>query len=121
MTVFDVFKTVPYDYLTISQSQILGDMISGRKTLTGVFKERSGMSQSGNIEIEDSAATLHVRPEDFEIQNCQELVGNGVEVNGRTYTIKGATAGTNFDNGMVEYYTLTLKPAVFTEGAGNGD
>ena len=114
MTVFAVFRSTPYTYLTISQSNIAGDVIVGQKNLMGVYKERGGMVQTGDLEIADAKPTLHVHPEDFDVESVQDLVGNGVEVNGQTYAIEGATAGTNFETGEIEHYTLTLTPARFT-------
>lgn len=114
MTVFDVFKTVPYNYLTIAQSNIAGDVIAASQQFEGVFKDKGGMVQTGDLEIADAKPTLHVKPEDYNITSTQDLIGNGIEVNGQTYSIEGATAGTNFDTGAIEHYTLTLTPAKFT-------
>lgn len=115
-TVFDVFKSVSYDYLTVERSNIRGNVIVGSTTHTGVFKEKGGMIQSGDMELAEASPTLHVRPSDFDVASCQEFVGNAVRVNGQTYNIEGATTGTNFDTGVIEHYTLTLAPMVFSEG-----
>ena len=115
MTVFDVFESVPYEYLTISQSNIAGDVIANSESFTGVFKDKGGMVQSGDMEVAEASPKLHIRPSDFDIESCQELIGNGIRVNGQTYSIEGATAGTNFDTGVIEHYTLTLQPTNFSE------
>lgn len=113
-TVFDVFKEQEYSYLEIVQSSVRGDVVANETPLMGVFKDKAGSVQNGNMESVDSSATLHVHPEDFEnINNCTELIGNGVTVNEQDYSIVGATAGTNFDNGDIEHYRLTLQKAVF--------
>lgn len=117
-TVFDVFKEVQYDYLVIAQSQILGDTVADTRTYTGIFKDRAGMAQSGNMEAANSTATMHVHPEDFpEANDCSGLIGNGVNVNGQDYSIVGATAGTNFETGEIEHYRLTLQKADFARSS----
>lgn len=117
-TVFDVFTSIPYTYLEIEQSHIHGDVIkSERDGLMGVFKDKSGQVQNGNMESIESSSTLHIKPADFpEITGCASLIGQGVRINGQEYSISGATAGTNFDNGTIEHYRLTLDKTEFIHG-----
>ena len=105
-TVFDVFREVEYEYLTISRGTVYGNRVVTSTPLMGVFKLRSGMTQ-GTRELATSAATIHAHPEDF--TDIDEIVGNGVAFGGETYRIAGVTAGTNFDNGVTEHLTLTLE------------
>lgn len=112
-TVFDVFKEITYSYLTIIQSSVKGDVVAAETEYQGIFKEKGGSVQSNNMEALESTSTLHVHPEDFNIESCLELIGNGVTVNGQDYSIVGATTGTNFDNGEIEHYRLTLEKANF--------
>lgn len=114
-TVFDVFKEIPYQLLEIKQSSITGDTIISERTLQGIFKERSGEVQSGNMESVSSSSTLHVHPSDFNSQDCSSLIGQGVRVNGVEYSITGATAGRNFDDNTIEHFRLTLQKAKFTK------
>lgn len=116
-TVFDVFTSTPYTFLEIEQSHIRGDVVKSERQLEGVFKEKMGSVQNGNIEAMESSSTLHVRPADFPtVSTCADLVGQGVRVSGQEYTIIGATAGTNFDTGEIEHYRLTLAKAEFIHG-----
>ncbi len=113
-TVFDVFAQIPYTFLEIGQSHIRGDTILSEREFSGVFKDKSGLVQNGNMESLDSSSTLHIKPADFpQITDCSQLVGHGVRVQGQEYSIKGATAGTNFDTGVIEHYRLTLETAEF--------
>lgn len=115
-TVFDVFKETPYTFLEIAQSHIRGDLITAERELQGIFKDKAGQVQNGNMQAIDSSATLHIHPEDFpNVKGCADLVGQGVRVNGQDYSIHGATAGTNFENGIIEHYRLTLQKAVFVK------
>ena len=117
MTVFDVFKAVPYSYLVIAQGTVRGDAVVSERQLEGIFKDKAGEVQSGNMEALSSTATLHVRPSDFpEVTDCLQLIGQGVSVNGQDYSITGATAGQNFDTGVTEHYRRTLQKAEFVHG-----
>lgn len=118
-TVFDVFKEVRYTYLTIAQSQIKGDVITNEQDFMGIFKNKSGVTQSRNMEVIDSKSTLHVHPSDFNIGDCKDLIGNGIRINGVEYSIVGATAGMNFDTGVIEHYRLTLQNAQFVGSSKN--
>ena len=112
MTVFDVFKQTPYIFLEITKGTVRGDLVRHHTGLSGVFKQRSGVTTSNNIQVTDSTATLHVKPVDFiDFTDTNMFVGNGVKVNGVSYQIVGATAGMNFDTDTLEHYTLTLERA----------
>lgn len=106
MTVFDLFGSVSYKYLTIGNSTLSGARILSATEHKGIFKLRDGMVQ-GERELLTSTATLHVHPQDF--QNPDELVGNGILYDGVFYEIVGSTAGTNFNTHTVEFYRLTLQ------------
>lgn len=114
-TVFDVFRSIPYQFLVIDQAGILGDVILEEIQLQGIFKDKNGQTQTNNMETAESSSTLHVHPEDFPGKSCSDLVSQGVRVNGVSYRIIGATAGTNFDTGVIEHYRLTLQRAEFSE------
>lgn len=113
MTVFDAFKQVEYTYLEISRGEVYGNRIISEKKLMGVFKDREGMTSSNNQEAYQSSATLHAKPQDY--QSVAEVVGNGIRVNGRDYTITGVTSGMNFSDGVLEHYTFTLERASYAE------
>lgn len=112
-TVFDVFRETSYDYLEIKQSTIAGDLILSERTLQGIFKDRAGEVQNGNMESVNSTSTLHVHPSDFPNADCSSLIGNGIRYNGVEYAIIGATAGMNYETGDLEHYRLTLQKAKF--------
>ena len=109
-TVFDLFEQVPYEYLVVGRGGVMGNTIISRTTYNGVFKLRSGMTQSPtNMEVSTSDATLHVHPEDFADKNA--IVGNGICIDGKDYEIVGMTEGKNFHDGITEHLTLTLEVA----------
>lgn len=114
-TVFDVFKQVQMDYLTIAQSSVYGDVIIDEKPIWGIFKIRDGQAQNFEMELKTSAATVHAHPEDFEDINA--IVGNGIRYMGQTYTIVGVTGGQNFDNGQMEHLTFTLEVADYASSS----
>lgn len=116
-TVFDVFSEVPYKFLTINQSAVRGDTVAEERELLGIFKDKHGSVQNGNMESIDSTSTLHVHPSDFPGYTCDGFIGQGVEINGVDYRIKGATAGMNFDNGIIEHFRLTLEQGKFVRRA----
>lgn len=64
--VFDVFDLSDYTFLEISRGTVTGNAITSSTDAQGVFKLRSGMSQSQNAENAQQGATLHIRAtEDF--------------------------------------------------------
>lgn len=106
MDVFSLFTQTPFTYLKISRGEVYGNQVEEEKELIGVFKLRSGMTQSNNQENRESSATLHAHPEDFTAG--EEIVGNGIRYDGKDYDILGATEGKNFHTGVVEHIRLTL-------------
>lgn len=114
-TVFSVFKSVPYTYLEISRGTVYGNRITSQRELMGVFKERDAMKLAGNVENYQSDARLHVKPRDFKVNSCKELVGNGILVNGQFYSIRNASAGTDFDTGIIAHYRLDLELSDFVK------
>lgn len=120
MTVFDVFVQVPYDFLTIKRGQVYGNRIVASKNLMGVFKLKSKMDKANGMELLDSDATLHAHPEDFAGTNTNDLVGQGVRVNGQDYSIEGVSEGFNFNNGVLEHIYMRLQKAEFV-GVNDGE
>lgn len=112
-TVFDLFEEVSYEFLVISRGSVYGNRITDTHNAYGVFKLRNEMVQVNNQELRQSAATLHVHPEDTFITD--NLVGNGIRVSGQDYGIIGQTGGRNFDTGELEHYTLTLQNSDFSD------
>ena len=115
-TVFDLFTSDNYEYLQVERGMVEGNRITKTIPHEGVFKLRSGMTQSArgssmsaDREVEQSDATLHVHPEDYDGISPDELVGNGIRYNGVNYRIAGVTEGKDFDTGEVEFYRLTLE------------
>lgn len=119
MTVFDVFTQVPYQFLVIKRGNVYGNRIISERNLMGIFKLKSGMEKANGMELLNSDATLHAHPEDFADTNPNDLVGQGVRVNGQTYSIEGISEGMNFNNGILEHLYMRLQKATFVE-ANNG-
>lgn len=114
MTVFDLFNQIEYGYVILNRGTVFGNIIEGEsRILKGVFKFRRGYTRTGNNmeTFSGEVATLHAHPEDF--SPTDPIVGNGVVVDGIEYEISGVTKGTNFDTGIVEHLTLTLKEATY--------
>lgn len=116
-TVFDVFDLTPYTFLSVSRGGVYGNIITNTYEADGVFKLRNEMVQINNQELRQSAATLHVRPDEAFISSL--AVGQGVRVLGQDYEIIGQTGGKNYENGEMEHYTLTLQNTDYSE-YGNG-
>lgn len=114
MTVFDLFKEVEFDYLTISRGEVYGNRITADNKLMGVVKIREGMTTQNNQETRETNSMVHVHPEDFTGLACEDIVGNGIRYNDTDYSIIGVTEGRNFDTNEVEHLTLTLERANFT-------
>ena len=111
-TVFDVFTETPYTFLEISRGNVYGDRVLDERTLSGVFKLKTGMTSNNNMEVIDADATLHAHPEDFDVPTSS-LVGQGVQVDGVNYTIEGVSEGKNFDTGIVEHIYMRLQKTDF--------
>lgn len=115
LTVFDLFPEGlrTYKYLEISRGGVYGNVITSTKDATGLFKLRNEMVMVNNQELKQSAATLHIRPDEtFANSN---LVGNGIRVDGQDYDIIGQTGGDDYENGDREHYTLTLQTTDFSD------
>ena len=111
MTVFEAFEQITYTYLEVSRGETYGNRITKETDHLGVFKLRSGMTQSNNMETRESSATLHIHPEDA--VGGGEIVGNGIRYDGKDYKIVGVTEGRNFATNEIEHYTLTLERAEY--------
>jgi hypothetical protein len=61
-TVFDTFDLSPYTFLEVSRGGVYGNRIIGTHDAEGVFKLRDEMVVANNQELRQSAATLHIRP-----------------------------------------------------------
>jgi len=110
-TVFDVFESVPYQFLEVSRGGVYGNRITATHDAYGVFKLRNEKIQVNSQEFRQSAATLHVRPDESFVSSLD--VGHGIRVDGQDYEIIRQTAGRNFDTGALEHYTLTLQNTDF--------
>lgn len=115
VTVFDVFVEISYEFLTIKRGTVYGNRITAKRSLMGVFKLKSAMDKANGMELLDSDATLHAHPEDFAGTNTNNLVGQGIRVNGQDYSIEGVSEGMNFDNGVLEHIYMRLQKASFVE------
>jgi hypothetical protein len=113
MDIFDAFELSPYTFLEVSRGGVYGNVITATHQAEGVFKLRNEMVMVNNQELKQSAATLHVRPDESFITN--DLVGQGVSVEGQDYEIIGQTGGMNYEDGELEHYTLTLQNSDFSE------
>jgi len=111
MTVFDSFREEPYTFLAIKRGGVKGDRVVETKQLNGIFKLRSSVEESNNMETRTSTATLHAHPQDF--VNYANLVGQGICKDGCSYEIVKVTEGKNFVTGLVEHLTFTLGRATY--------
>lgn len=112
-TVFDLFEEVPYEFLEVSRGGVYGNRITASHSAHGVFKRRNDMIQSNNQELRQSAATLHIHPDEDFITSVD--VGQGIRCQGQDYEIIGQTGGDNYDTGEREHYTLTLQNTSYAE------
>lgn len=112
-TVFDVFELTDYQFLEITRGGVYGNVITATHNAEGVFKLRNEMVQVNNQEVRQSAATLHVKPDESFISAIS--VGQGVRAEGQDYEIIGQTGGRNYDNGELEHYTLTLQVTDYSD------
>lgn len=113
MTVFDAYELTPYMFLDISRGGVFGNVIENSYMSEGVFKLRNEQVMVNNQEVRQSAATLHVRPDEAFI--TASVVGQGITCMGQDYEIIGQTGGMNFDDGEMEHYTLTLQVTDYSE------
>lgn len=112
-SVFDIFDLSDYQFLEVTEGGVYGNVITATHSAQGVFKLRNEMVQSNNQELRQSAATLHVRPDEPFISSI--AVGQGIRCQGQDYRIIGQTGGDNYDNGVREHYTLTLQNTDYSE------
>lgn len=109
-SVFDIFETTTYTFLTVKRGGVYGNSITESQPAQGVFKHRDGMVQVDNRESFQSDATLHVKPtESFIAAVGGNMVGHGIRKDGQDYKIVGQTAGDNFATNVREHYRLTLQ------------
>lgn len=114
-TVFDVFEQTDYQFLEISRGGVYGNVIEAVHNARGVFKLRNEMVASNNQELRQSAATLHVKPDESFLDSID--VGQGIRCQGQDYEIIGQTGGDNYDNGVREHYRLTLQNTDYSDYA----
>jgi hypothetical protein len=111
VNVFDLFETVPYEFLELKAGSG-GQHVINTTATTGVIKYRDGMVQEGNREAHTSQTTLHMRPDEAFINAVGgdlKLVGHGVRAEGADYRIDGVKAGRDFEDGSTAFYLCTLK------------
>lgn len=106
-SLFDLFEQIEMTYQVVQNGTVYGRVVTASKPIWGVFKQRDGEVIVRNAEVATSASTAHLHPEDFE--PAENLVGNGLQVDGVDYRITGQTIGRNFDTGEVEHITVTLE------------
>lgn len=114
-TVFDLFQQQAYTFLEVSRGGVYGNQITDSHDAMGVFKLRNDMVQVNNQELRQSAATLHVKPDESFISSL--AVGQGIRTGGQDYEIIGQTGGMNYQTGQIEHYTLTLQVTDYSEYA----
>lgn len=110
---FADFNLTDYTYLAISRGGVAGDVITSQTNAQGIYKQRTGMTQSNNQEMRESNSTLHIKPDECFVNN---LIGNGIRVAGKDYEIVGATAGDDYDTERL-FYRLTLQATDFSDYA----
>lgn len=107
--IFSTFKTTPYTFLVLGQGGVYGNTSIQEYAAEGVFKLRRGLTQGVNVQNPTSTATLHIKPLEGFLDGLDDLIGNGVRVDGKDYRIVGQTDGMNFDTNVLEHITLTLQ------------
>lgn len=114
----DVFEAFPerltaYQFLSISRGGVYGNVITASYNAEGVFKLRNEQIMVNNQELKQSAATLHIRPSETFASN--DMVGQGIRVEGQDYEIIGQTGGDNYANGEREHYRLSLQNSDYSD------
>lgn len=114
----DVFQAFPellreYQFLEVSRGGVYGNVITATHTSNGIFKLRNEQVMVNNQELKQSAATLHIRPDETFASN--DMVGQGIRVEGQDYEIIGQTGGDNYANGVREHYRLTLQNSDYSD------
>lgn len=113
--VFDAFpeRLTAYQFLSISRGGVYGNVITASYNAEGVFKLRNEQIMVNNQELKQSAATLHIRPSETFASN--DMVGQGIRVEGQDYEIIGQTGGDNYASGEREHYRLTLQNSDYSD------
>ena len=114
----DVFEAFPerltaYQFLSISRGGVYGNVITASYNAEGVFKLRNEQIMVNNQELKQSAATLHIRPSETFASN--DMVGQGIRVEGQDYEIIGQTGGDNYAIGEREHYRLSLQNSDYSD------
>lgn len=118
--IFDVFDLTDYTFLEVARGTIEGNVIVDSYETQGVFKLRSDLVRGENAETKESNATLHIRSTESFLSGLNgNLVGHGIQCQGKDYEIIGQTGGKNFHNGVMEHYTATLQETSFADYAGS--
>lgn len=116
--VFDVFDLTSYTFHVLQRGGVAGNRVAASYSTDGVFKLRTGLVRGSNTETKDSTATLHIRPtESFLTAINNNLIGNGVTINGKDYEVVGQTGGQNYQDGVMEHYTATLQETDYSDYA----
>ncbi|TXG77794.1 hypothetical protein E6Q11_02220 [Candidatus Dojkabacteria bacterium] len=113
--VFDAFpeRLTAYQFLSISRGGVYGNVITASYNAEGVFKLRNEQIMVNNQELKQSAATLHIRPSETFASN--DMVGQGIRVEGQDYEIIGQTGGDNYAIGEREHYRLSLQNSDYSD------
>lgn len=113
--VFQAFSNLlkEYEYLVVERGGVYGNVIKSSTSANGVFKLRNEQVMVNNQELKQSAATLHIRP-DEPFANA-DMVGQGIRVEGQDYEIIGQTGGDNYASGEREHYRLTLQNSDYSD------
>ena len=116
---FDLFPTTSYTFLELDQ-KVDGNVIKSEHEAEGIAKIRSGITQtdygetSGSSYVENTSKLKIKLDEPFIALVGGDLVGHGIRLtkNGSDaveYRIDGQSEGYDFDAGVIEFYTVTLK------------
>lgn len=114
MDIFTLFSNTSYTFLRI-ESTDEGNVVVEEYPANGVFKMRDGMVQIDNLEQHGGAAlsvnaSIHIKSDESFLSDIDnELVGNGVRVDGVDYRIEAAVEGRDYDTGELEFYRASLK------------
>jgi hypothetical protein len=109
MDVFSFFRTTPYTFQKFAKGTARGNKVVQEYQAEGVFKLRRGLTMGQNMQNANSTATLHIRPTEPFLDDVNDLVGNGIQYNGKDYRIVGVTEGMNFHTNVLEHLMLTLQ------------
>lgn len=114
--VFDVFDLSDYTFYKLARGGVTGNTIVNSFNSNGVFKERRTLVVGDTTETKENNTTLHIRStESFLAEVNNDCIGHGIYCQGKQYEVIEQTGGKNFDNGVMEHYTLTLQESEFLE------